>query len=529
MVLIPRNRLWWTIAALLLAALLGVTGGYLHWRYRVRVETEGRLQEDAIQGARPFLAFLDESGSLLEDLHQSKNASCSDEEIVWFRQFLFRAKTIRDVGRMRDGRLECSALYGRHLSPGVSFQPTVTRQDGMRIYSHVAPYHLPQGAVFLAQQGDFFVVEAPSLRTHMPNHNYESTLVDAVSQRRMRPSGLPLLHPGAVIDRNTHGSLGGILYATVCAPGTYVCTTAYEPFSEALRANRGGLVLYSALGGVSCALVALILLVLESHSRSMEQQLRRAIRNNELRLLYQPIVDLATGRIVEAEALLRWTDEDGYIVGPDVFVRIAEERGFMAELTAWVVRRALSDFAPALRERGGFRLNINVAASDLADERFLPMLERCLTETGVAPASLAIEVTESSTASAPAARETIRQLRQRGHSIQIDDFGTGYSSLAYLKDLHVDAIKIDRVFTHAIGTEAVTVAILPQILAMAHALDLLVIVEGIETVEQAGYFAGQERTILGQGWLFGHPISIKEFRKLLEASNTPKEIAKILD
>jgi len=106
-------------------------------------------------------------------------------------------------------------------------------------------------------------------------------------------------------------------------------------------------------------------------------------------------------------------------------------------------------------------------------------------------------------------------LRRRGHRVYIDDFGTGYSSLSYLQDLAIDAIKIDRAFTKAIGTEAVTVAILPQILAMAEALNLQVVVEGIETTEQARYFSATNRHILAQGWLFGHPLPVDEFQTLL--------------
>ena len=143
------------------------------------------------------------------------------------------------------------------------------------------------------------------------------------------------------------------------------------------------------------------------------------------------------------------------------------------------------------------------------------MLEQALKRAAVPARSLAIEITESSTVRHHAAIETILRLRERGHSVHIDDFGTGYSSLAYLHDLSVDAIKIDRAFTQAIGTEAVTVAILPQILAMAEALNLGVIAEGVETVEQAEYFASARGHILAQGWLFGRPQPASEFRVLL--------------
>jgi sensor c-di-GMP phosphodiesterase-like protein len=180
-----------------------------------------------------------------------------------------------------------------------------------------------------------------------------------------------------------------------------------------------------------------------------------------------------------------------------------------------VVRHALRDFASTLRAKADFQLSVNVAAADLGDPGFLPMLEESLDQAGVPAASLAIEITESSTARFKAAIATIHLLRQRGHSIHIDDFGTGYSSLSYLHDLSVDAIKIDRSFTQAIGTEAVTVGILPQILAMAEALNLQVIVEGIETAQQACYFSGLTQLIHGQGWLYGRPIPAEEFHRLL--------------
>jgi sensor c-di-GMP phosphodiesterase-like protein len=153
------------------------------------------------------------------------------------------------------------------------------------------------------------------------------------------------------------------------------------------------------------------------------------------------------------------------------------------------------------------------------------LLEQSLEHAEVPAQSLAIEITESCTARIPGAMETIRGLRQKGYSVHIDDFGTGYSSLSYLHALAIDAIKIDRAFTQAIGTEAVTSSILPQILAMAKKLNLEVIVEGVETGEQAGYFAGGERPILAQGWYFGRPVSSEAFHRLLTADQLKELIS----
>jgi sensor c-di-GMP phosphodiesterase-like protein len=290
-----------------------------------------------------------------------------------------------------------------------------------------------------------------------------------------------------------------------------------------LLAKRNLFLVYAAIGGLTCGLFGFLFSLLYQRSRGMAQQLRRAIRKDKLRLVYQPIVELATGRIVGAEALVRWTNESGIDVGPNVFVKLAEERGFVGSITRFVLRQAVSDFHETLRTHPTFRLSINVAAADLADPTFLPALDRAIELAGVPANRLVIEITESSTARSPIAIKTIRSLRQRGHAVHIDDFGTGYSNLAYLNDLSVDAIKIDKTFVQAIGTDSVIFAILPQILSIAEALKLEVIVEGVETFLQARYFVDMGKPVLAQGWLFGRPVSAEALQRLL--TEDPQEIA----
>jgi sensor c-di-GMP phosphodiesterase-like protein len=242
-------------------------------------------------------------------------------------------------------------------------------------------------------------------------------------------------------------------------------------------------------------------------------QLMRAIRKDRIMVLYQPIVELKTRRVVGAEALARWTDEGGNPVSPEAFVRIGEQRGFIGELTQLVLRRAVADFRAILLGDREFRLNVNVTATDLEDANFIVHLEDLLRATRVNAESIAFEVTEGTTASKPLALDTLHELRRLGHRIEIDDFGTGYSSLAYLNSFPVDAIKIDQSFTRTVETSGPAGDILPQILSIARTLNLMVIVEGIETPGQAEYFAGYEGTLYGQGWLFGRPVSAEEFHR----------------
>jgi sensor c-di-GMP phosphodiesterase-like protein len=268
------------------------------------------------------------------------------------------------------------------------------------------------------------------------------------------------------------------------------------------------------MGGFLGLLVGLILVLYLHGRRSMDRQLRRALNKHVIRLDYQPIYDLRTGKLVAAEALARWPRKDGVVWTPDVFLPVAEQRKFIGDFTRYVVRHVLSDLGDVMAS-GSLRVNINITGHDLADETFPEFLERTLAAENVPAQALGVELTERSTANHVTAIASIERLRRSGHAVYIDDFGTGYSSLAYLHQLSVDAIKIDRSFTQTLGTGAATASVVPQILSMAKTLDLAIVVEGLETPEQVAYFSGEESRILGQGWYFGRPMPPALLRELV--------------
>jgi len=461
-----------------------------------------------------------EARDLLVALNASRYDFCSDAEISYFRELVFRSEYLKDAGRLAAGKIACSATSGRQTSALDKFTPGFAQKDGTFVFSNLVP--LPNSGLKRAglQEGSAYVV----FGSHEPQRVAPIPLRFTVTMTNA--PDLLTRHLGHVVPHIEEAILamevvdhqGDTLYATRCSAHNANCVTAYTSAGEALAGERGKITGGIISGGIVGALFGLMLSLIYQRSRSLHQQLHRAIRRNELTLNYQPIVDIEDGRIVGAEALARWSDDHGQVIGPDVFVAIAEERGFVGELTRLVVRRALADFGETLRRRPDFRLNVNVAAADLSDDSFLPMLQDALQQAQVSPQSLAIEITESATARKRKAAGTIAELSRRGHSVHVDDFGTGYSSLAYLNELSVDTIKIDRAFTQAIGTGSVTVCILPQILEMAEVLNLQVIVEGVETAEQAGYFAAGGRPVFAQGWLFGHPVNFDEFRRVLSDS-----------
>jgi sensor c-di-GMP phosphodiesterase-like protein len=210
----------------------------------------------------------------------------------------------------------------------------------------------------------------------------------------------------------------------------------------------------AAVGGLTWLLFGMMLSNMRARRNDLPSQLSRALDSDKLQVVYQPIVNLATQMTVGAEALARWTNAAGEVIDPDVFVKIAEEKGFVSKITRSVLQHILHDFATTMRNRPGFRISMNVAGADLSDPTFLPMLDESLRRANVKPESIVIEITERSAADGEIAMETIRNLRRMGHSIHIDDFGTGHSNLDKLLYLFADTIKIDKAFTRVIGTDS---------------------------------------------------------------------------
>jgi sensor c-di-GMP phosphodiesterase-like protein len=512
-----KQRVLISLATTVFAGACGILGGYLVGRAVALNVAEGTLNALAARTMKEAEAASAESRTLLATLNASPLPFCSDAEIAYFRELIYRSEYLKEAGRIRDGKVDCSTTLGRLAQPIQVAAQDFSQQDGTKVYKRFFPFEMGDLEVVGLQLGEAFVVFSPYPRTHreFPPMHYISTGRNDSSHDAIRLAGVTPERGWQVLTTEGQARVGQTLFATRCSAKYFNCVTDYVSIADALHTGRRELAGCMILGGVIGGLFGFVCSFIYRRSRSMEQQLRRAIVRDKLSLVYQPIVSLADRRIVGAEALVRWTDEDGVSVGPDVFVRLAEEKGIVCAITKLVVRKALREMAETLRTYPGFRLSINVAAADLANPAFVSMLERTIMAAKVLPQSLAIEITESSTVRCRATMEAILLLRQDGFSVHIDDFGTGYSSLSYLNELSVDAIKIDKSFTHAIGTGSVSGAILPQILAIAEALRLDVIVEGIETEEQARYFTHAKAQILAQGWLFGHPIPVDEFLQTL--------------
>jgi diguanylate cyclase (GGDEF)-like protein/PAS domain S-box-containing protein len=251
---------------------------------------------------------------------------------------------------------------------------------------------------------------------------------------------------------------------------------------------------------------------------AIRTELRHALDAGEFQLRYQPIVDLGSGRTLGFEALARWNDPSGRPVPPTQFIPIAEQTGLILPLGAWVLDRALTDLARWNRrpQRHRVRVNVNVSALQVRDPGFVAEVLDALTRRRAHPRNLVLEITETALlADDQQVSANLAALRQHGIRIALDDFGTGFASLEYLRLHAVDSLKIDRSFVDGMEGSPRQTALVRTIVQLAHALDLPVVAEGVETPAQrdALLLVGCR---LAQGYLFSAPVTAEEARHRLD-------------
>jgi EAL domain-containing protein (putative c-di-GMP-specific phosphodiesterase class I)/CheY-like chemotaxis protein len=254
---------------------------------------------------------------------------------------------------------------------------------------------------------------------------------------------------------------------------------------------------------------------------TLENTLRSALENEELFLMYQPQMDIATGRITGLEALLRWQHRTLGLVPPDKFIRIAENSGLIVPIGEWVLRTACAQ-ARQWQTEGlpVVKIAVNVSAIQFRQEGFCEIIRRTLHEVGLAPQCLELELTESLLlANADVMLSVVQELTAMGVTLAIDDFGTGYSSFAYLRQFRVSKLKIDRSFIRDIAVNPDDAAITAAVISMAKSLRLKVIAEGVETEAQMSFLQAHHCDAI-QGYYFSKPLAVDKVADKLRCNSS---------
>ena len=319
---------------------------------------------------------------------------------------------------------------------------------------------------------------------------------------------------GAALCGVAAGLLAGPLMPADVAAGL-----AQQPADWVARASFFvliGLAMALVIGQTRAAITA------EAELAHLERDMRSGIKRREFVLHYQPIVDLASGDIVGAEALVRWQHPDWGLLYPDRFIELSERSGLVVDLGEQVVEMAFSQLAAwrsgPLNDSRSFKLAVNVSARQLVDGDLAAHVGAVIARFDLDPSWLQLEITETALISDVAGcAKRLTELNDLGVSLAIDDFGTGHASLAYLHQFPVDAIKIDRSFVASLGSNGRADEVSRGVIHLAHNLRMKTVAEGVETVEQL-----RELRDLGcdlaQGYYFCRAVSQEEFGSLLDAT-----------
>ncbi|MDO6694882.1 bifunctional diguanylate cyclase/phosphodiesterase [Aliiglaciecola sp. 3_MG-2023] len=249
----------------------------------------------------------------------------------------------------------------------------------------------------------------------------------------------------------------------------------------------------------------------------LESALKDAISKNQFELFLQPIVDLNTGQVAKAEALIRWRLADGNLTSPDKFIPIAEQTGLIVPIGKWVISRATEMLKVIMQYEPELKISVNLSPRQVADRHLFDFVTQAIDHSGVPAKNLELELTEGVLIdNYDKVKLLLDQVRNIGISTSIDDFGTGYSSLSYLQKLPIDNLKIDRSFIIDLEQNENDKAIILAVIAMAHSLKLGVVAEGVENQYQADFLLDNRCTV-AQGYLFSRPLPFDEFCELLIA------------
>jgi len=494
------------ILAVLLPILLSI---YLAHRKAEQV-FHNELKEFADHALMRTSQVIDEAISAVDDINRFRNGNCTHAHAEAMHRTALEYRNVQEMMYEKDNRILCSSLESLNYNENLGAPDRVGEQGFSAWYASPPMPGFKRKMIFIGKPPHLALIDPMSLIDVLPFGSYTLNIamvglrkneVIATNSKYVSNDWRKPLAQGVeefqsdnniyVIRRDNNLGLAMIAWASMDP-----LTVAW--YQQLYIWLPVGLIISLATGWF---LTRVLRQLLSPRNRLMD-----AIKNNELRVVYQPIVHLESGESVGAEALIRWQQQDGTMLTPDVFIPLAEHTGLVTQLTEQVIDLIFIELGEWLHQHPDYHISVNLGTRDIRSLHILEVISPYLTRYSVQAGQIAFEITERGFADPKVTAPIIAQYRQAGHAIYIDDFGTGYSSLSYLQDLDVDILKIDKSFVDAIGYKNIT----PHIIEMANALGILMVAEGIETPVQATWLR-TKGVQYGQGWLFSKALPKDKF------------------
>ncbi|NLP63666.1 EAL domain-containing protein [Paraburkholderia sacchari] len=508
------------ITASIALGCLATIGPVLTSLYVADKDVESRDREELREFANKAVMRTDlvtyQAFAALSDLDRIPGRFCSQAKLEQAARVLYNYRYVQDAGSYGNGRYLCSPLLGDVRTEHFALSPPDYRtNDGYLIwFQQKSPLSEVRKDIQIGRSGNYVAIDSGSY-------------VDLIDPAR-RPIAAIQTTTGTLLAISPGADPDEMLNAwkhdgNVKSDQWYyaVARSSTRPVGVVVRSARGSiaggwpklLAAWLSIGVIVGAALGWLAYRRVTRQLSFPATLEWAIARRMIDVVYQPIVNLADGKCMGVEALVRWT-LNGRSISPEVFVRVAEDNQLIQPLTDLVLEKTIAQLGALLAANPTFYVSINVSAEDLATFRFLNLLNASLNGTGIAPMQIRIEATERSFMNADTTRGVIAAFRSAGHPVYIDDFGTGYSSLSYLQTFEIDVLKIDRSFVDTIVQDTASSVVAPHIIAMAHELNVEIIAEGVESAAQAAWLRNKG-VQYAQGWYYAKAMAANELTRWL--------------
>ncbi|MGE8226036.1 MAG: EAL domain-containing protein [Stenotrophomonas sp.] len=423
---------------------------------------------------------------------------CSDEDIRALKAVAFNSTYMSDVGRIQDGRLICSALWGD--LGAVTLPPSRHVVRGIEFWSSPDLAGTPYSETALIAEDGAFVVSSPSIFESIDPAHTSSISIETKDRSFVYRQ---------ITSRNGEGSAAhSLVHSQECSSTSNTCVYVTSP-RRMFWELPGKLTTIITVIGI---LVGLVLSYLPLRIRTdtvgnIQGRLNLALLRQEIEIVYQPLRRISDGTIVGFEALSRWRPPGEEEIPPTLFIPAAHQFGLSPALFRYVLSRVAEDLAPGLKENRSIYVSINAETVDIAQEGIVARAQSICSRYNILESQIKIEITERDQLTCPKARLHMEKLAENGHEFLIDDFGTGSSNFSHFSQSPFKAIKIDRMFSIAITEDSPLAPVLPGMCKIAADIGLEVIAEGIETAEQDAALRQISDKIIGQGWFYGKPMA----------------------
>lgn len=453
----------------------------------------------------------------------STYVECSSDDIEWLRGVLWNHKYLEDIGRVKNGQLICTVERGRLYDPIALPAPDNQASNDLKFWRDSTQIIGTVFASDMTQVDDIMIITSPFAFDAMrePETDISAVIISQETNFILRSFGHyaseladQLLQLQAHLPRSPFSSLH---YYDCTDAG--LCVFAEERSSGIFGLSWMSASMIGLLGSFGGLGVSSLIYKTHRRRHSMAYHLKKTILNNDLNVVFQPKICLLSGQPVGAEALVRWNSPHFGFVSPEKFIRLAEEKGFIHQITHLVIEKSFAKMQRVLRTDPSFKLSVNVSIQDLMDPELLPFIIKMADKFEIHLSQLVFEITERSAGDADRLAVTVNQYVAAGVSISLDDFGTGYSNLAWLGHLNASEIKVDKSFTQSIGTGSINQTMLDAIFSLLKGLNVVCVFEGVETQEQADYIFQACPEAQVQGWLYAKPMIIAQLEAYLELAN----------